>query len=397
MISIEALKVGQKITTNEAIQIALDLSKKGQGRVEPNPCVGAVLFNEKTNELASWGHHEFFGGPHAEVNCLKNKSSAEGLTMVVTLEPCSHTGKTPPCAKLLIEKKLSKLVYISEDPNPRVIGSGLKMLKHSGVQVEKAPDKFNQLNRRINAKFFHAFENEKSFVHLKWAQSLDGKMSFKSEKKWITSEASREHSQFLRAQSQMVIVGKQTVLSDDPSLNIRLKVGLNVRLKIGLKEEPSSNSNSDLNLEFKKNKVGVIDPDLEIENSLEGKNLLKVRDQKDIFFIASKKSSRFETIVLPKNSKGDLDLTELPKILFKNFKIQSVFVEGGAKTLGLFLEQKIYDQLSVYVAPVFFGGQETSGPTDHVDFNALSLIKNQMSVIEKEHIGNDTLFNFHKT
>lgn len=356
----------------------MSLAKKGQGRVEPNPCVGAVLFDEKAKKLVSWGYHKFFGGFHAEAHCLKDITSAKNLTMVVTLEPCSHIGKTPPCADLLLEKKLSKLIYVSKDPNPKVSGSGLKRLEENGVLVEKAPNEYDILNRRLNARFFYAFENKQTFIHLKWAQTLDGKMSYQNEKKWITSESSRHHSQYLRGQSQIVIVGKNTVISDDPSLNVRLK-------------------NTDSSVDVRANKVAIIDPLLELENKLDDTNLVKVRDKKDILFIATKKSQKFETIILPKNSEADLDLSSFSEILFNSYNIQSAFVEGGAKTLEGFIKQQIFNQISVYVAPLFFGGLRTQGPTDELNLLDLSLINDlNPENFEKGFIGNDLIFNFYR-
>lgn len=318
------LKKGQSITKEQALNLSLELAKNGLGRVEPNPCVGAVLFNEEKNELVSWGNHEYYGGPHAEVNCLKDVKEASGLSLVVTLEPCSHFGKTPPCADLVIDKKVSKLIYIDEDPNPLVSGRGLDRIKEAGIQVEKAPEEFGLKHKLLNDKFMHSFKKKHSYVHLKWAQSSDGKLSYLNKSTQVTSAESQMDAHFLRAQSQMVVVGLETILQDDPKLNVRLKG-------------------------YEKNlMVGVLDPELRLLNKLKDTNVYKVRPKDTVFLISDQKVHQPNVISLSKTPKGQLDLNELRQKTYNDYAVQSLFVEGGAYTLRSFIEQEVFNRVSIY-------------------------------------------------
>jgi len=334
-LSLEDLKKGQAISVDEALFLSLRLAEQGKGKVEPNPCVGAVLFDEKNNKLVSWGFHEFYGGPHAEVNCLKDIGTAEGLALVVSLEPCSHYGKTPPCTDLVIEKNVSKLIYIEKDPNPLVSGRGLKRINDAGIAVVEAPAKYKELHNKLNDKFLYSFRNKHSYVHLKWGQSKDAKLGFCGERTQVTSKESQLDAHFLRAQSQMLIVGVDTVLRDDPSLNVRLA---------GYEKELM---------------VGVIDPDLKIINDLDNKNLSKVRPLDKIFFFTFQKSKQNQVIQISETEDGFLDLQDLREKTYSKLGVQSLFVEGGAFTLKQFIQQKVYNRISIYESSKSLGEANT--------------------------------------
>lgn len=336
---------GDLINKEQAIELALFLAGKGRGRVEPNPCVGAVLFNEETGRLIDYGYHEVYGGSHAEVNALKSTHDASGLSLVVTLEPCSHFGKTPPCAQLLVEKKVSKLIYIDEDPNPLVAGKGLSFLKENGLEIEKAPREYSDLNHLLNHKFFYSFENKKSYVHLKWAQSLDGKMHLNGESKWITNKESRDYGHFLRAQSQAILVGRKTLEQDNPLLNVRLE---------GYEKTPQ---------------LIVIDPKLKLVGELERFEAVKIRKPEDVIVITQDSprdlNLKYNLLKAPMSKEG-LDLNYTREKLYKDYKLQSIFVEGGALTLAGFINQKAFNRASVFVAPKALGVNGI-GPFDYVN------------------------------
>lgn len=344
-----SFKIGDQITIEEALGFSLELAGLGLGHVEPNPCVGCVVINEETEELVSFGHHQKFGGPHAEVNALKDLESGEGLTLIVTLEPCSHHGKTPPCAELVASMKFKRVICIDEDPNPKVSGKGFEIVEASGAEVLKAPEDFSVVNRQLNSKFFYAFENQKTFFHLKWAQSLDGKTSLNGESKWITGEESRAYGHFLRAQSDAVLIGRETLERDDPSLNIRIE---------GFDKE---------------NKVIIFDPSLKSLQSLKEKNVFKLRPVKSVIYLCDEpiESEYADFVQLKKKDDGDYCLDSLAKDLYSQHKFQSVFVEGGAKTLGAFLEQEAFGRVSVFTATKFLGAQ-ASAPTDSLDFSEMA-------------------------
>lgn len=364
-ISLDDLKKDQDITVVEALDLALRLSEKGRGRVEPNPCVGAVLFNEKTNKLVSWGYHEFYGGPHAEVNCFKDIGDASGLSMVVTLEPCSHFGKTPPCADLVVEKKISKLIYIEKDPNPQVSGKGLEKIRNAGIEVVQADDDYIKRHKIINDRFLYSFINKKSYVHLKWAQSSNGKLGIKNQNIQITSRESQDDAHFLRAQNQMIIVGVDTIIQDDPKLNVRIE---------GFEKDLM---------------VAVIDPELKLIDQLRDKNISKVRNKGNIFLVTDKDTDNENVIKLPKLSSGFLDLNELSIIAYKEYGVQSLYVEGGARTLKSFIEQEVFNRVSIYESDFVIENSEAISIFDDLsDFQ--SLIKKKLSLVGSKSIGSDS-------
>ena len=200
---------------------ALALSQKGQGRVHPNPLVGAVIV--KDDRVIGEGYHEFFGGPHAEVNAFNNATEdVQGATMYVTLEPCSHHGKTPPCADLIISKGIKEVYVASKDPNPLVAGNGLERLRQAGIQVHLTDD--NDTQWELNKAFHTYITKQRPFVTLKTAMTADGKIAHASgESRWITSAKSRHSVHHLRASVRAIMVGKTTAFRDDPSLTVRLK------------------------------------------------------------------------------------------------------------------------------------------------------------------------------
>ena len=204
----------------EYMQHAIRLAKKGLYTTDPNPCVGCVIVNE--NKIVGEGWHRRAGEPHAEVIALKQAGDkAKGSTVFVTLEPCSHTGKTPPCADALIDADVKKVIVAMVDPNPLVAGSGLKKLEqahietHSGLLETQA--------RELNPGFIKRMESGRPFVRVKLAMSLDGRTAMASgESQWISGEASRNDVQYLRAESSAILTGIDTVLADNPSMNVRL-------------------------------------------------------------------------------------------------------------------------------------------------------------------------------
>ncbi len=343
----DGIAQGLKLTVDKALVFALQLAEKGKGFVEPNPCVGCVLLDDDSNVLG-YGFHQKFGEGHAEVNAFKDVNK-EGLTAVVTLEPCSHEGKTGPCADLLISKKIKKLVYIDDDPNPKVSGTGIKKLKEAGIEVIKADESYSKINRMLNAKFFYFHENKKTFFHAKWAQTLDGKMSINGESKWITNEKSRQYAHFLRAQSDSVLVGKNTILNDNPSLNPRL---------------PNYT---------KENKVIILDPSLELLTRLEDTKVRSLRNSKDIVLVHKldkEPETDFSLLKVSTDTNGNFNLNELQKSLASDYSIQSAFIEGGAKTMGLFLKSHIIDFASVFIASKILGKNGESY-SNELDLNSL--------------------------
>ena len=366
------LKKGQSITLDEALHLSLTLAQKGQGRVEPNPCVGAVLFDPKKNELISWGYHEFYGGAHAELNCLKDIEDASGLSLVVSLEPCSHYGKTPPCADLVVAKKVSKLIYIQKDPNPLVSGKGLERISSVGVEVVEASKEFKDLHQILNDKFLFSFKNKRSYVHLKWAQSKNAKLGRVGESTSITSSESQMDAHYLRAQSQMIVVGVDTILQDDPKLNVRLK---------GYEKDLM---------------VGVLDPDLKLINELQTKNIFNIRPKGTVFLITHQNVEHPNVICIKKINDSQLDLKNLCERVYADYAVQSIFVEGGAKTLKSFIDQDVFNQVSIYESDKNLEGEKSLSVFETRE-NQKNFIEEKLVLRDKKAIGKNTLKSYLKS
>lgn len=187
----------------EYMKLAIELAKKGIGHTSPNPIVGAVVV--KNNKIIGQGYHEKYGSYHAERNALLNLENAEGADLYVTLEPCSHFGKTPPCTDIIIEKKIKRVIIGAKDPNPLVAGKGIEKLKQAGIEVicgilEKECLELNEI-------FFHYIKTKKPFVAMKYAMTLDGKIAcYTGDSKWITEENTRNHVQYLRKKYSAILV-----------------------------------------------------------------------------------------------------------------------------------------------------------------------------------------------
>ena len=209
------------MTDQEYMLRAIQLAKKGEGWTNPNPMVGAVIV--KDGKIIGEGYHKKYGELHAERNAIASLTeSAEGAVIYVTLEPCCHHGKTPPCTEAIIEQKNRKVVIGSRDPNPKVAGKGVQILRDHGVEVETGLLEEECLS--LNEIFFHYITTKMPYVAMKYAMTLDGKIaSFSGDSKWVTGEKAREHTHFLRKKYRGILVGIGTVLADDPMLHVRVE------------------------------------------------------------------------------------------------------------------------------------------------------------------------------
>ena len=200
---------------------AIELAKKGRGWTNPNPMVGAVIV--KNGSIIGEGYHEKCGELHAERNAIASLTeSAEGATLYVTLEPCCHYGKTPPCTEAILEQKIARVVIGSRDPNPKVAGKGVQMLREAGVTVVE--DFMREECDQLNPVFFHYITTKTPYVVMKYAMTLDGKIATKTgASKWITGESARKEVQHMRHQYMGIMAGIGTVLADDPMLNVRVE------------------------------------------------------------------------------------------------------------------------------------------------------------------------------
>jgi len=327
---------------------AIALARKGAGWVNPNPMVGAVLVNN--GRIIGEGFHEYYGGPHAEVNAIASviehdASLIPGSSLYVTLEPCFHHGKTPPCVDLIIEKQISRVVIGMTDPNPLVHGKGIAKLKENGVSIGYGI--LEPEIRRMNEVFNKYILQGIPFVVLKSAMTLDGKIAtVTNASRWITCEASRKIVHQLRQQLSSIMVGVNTILTDDPMLNIRLKgqwknplkVIADTRLRIPVEAKVLTN-----------------DPQLTLiaTTSLADKN-----KHKDIERLGA------QVLVCPvKDEKVDLRYL---MVSLSTMGIDSVLIEGGSTLAFSALNEGIVDKIISFIAPKILGGAVAPTPVGGV-------------------------------
>lgn len=315
------------------MNLAINLAKAATGQTSPNPHVGAVLV--KDNQIIGMGAHLKAGEHHAEVHAISMAGEkANGATLYVTLEPCSHFGKTPPCSNLVIETGIKKVFVASVDPNPLVGGKGIARMRDAGIDVEVGLMEEEALS--LNKAFFHYISSGLPFVTLKTAISLDGKTATASgESKWITSEEARLDVHQFRHRHEAILVGVNTVIKDNPSLTTRLEGG-------------------------GKNPVRVI-----LDNTLRTPlDSVVVNDQKALTIIFT----GAEADPARRNQFTDkgIEVIQLstPKILIPDLLkklgergITSVYVEGGAEVHGSFLKERAFQQVITYIAPKLIGGK----------------------------------------
>ena len=313
---------------------AIRLARKGTGHVSPNPRVGAVVV--KGGQLVAEGYHAFFGGPHAERVALSGLSvqQTRGADLYVTLEPCDHHGKTPPCTEIIIQSGIARVFIGIQDPNPLVSGRGIQKLRKAGIEVIAGIEKADC--RDLNPGFISCMEKGRPFVTLKTAQTLDGFIATENGlSKWITGEKARKAVHRLRSEHDAVLVGIGTVLKDDPELTVRHVRGVNPK-RIVL----------DARCRIPESGKLFNQPDLE-------KTILVVSDKADASCIDRIRSKGCQIWRLPDHEQG-VDLHAL-LARAKEEGICSILVEGGRQVFSSFIKEKIADRLITFVAPKLFG------------------------------------------
>lgn len=314
------------------IEYTLQLAKKALGKTNPNPMVGAVVV--KDGKIIGEGYHQKVGSPHAEINALRQaKNKARGATLYVNLEPCSHQGRTPPCTKSIIKAGLKKVVVSMLDPNPQVCGK--EELEKAGIQVEVGV--LEKAAKKLNEAYIKYMTTNFPFVILKSAITLDGKITT-SDESWITSDRSRRLVHQIRSQVDAILVGKNTILIDDPLLTARIKgakepfkIVVDTHLQIPLKAKVFKNPE----------KVIIA--------------TTKDAPQHKVFTLEKLGT---KVLILPK-SKKMVDITELTKKLAK-MEIISVLVEGGALINSSFLKNELVDKVLFFIAPKIVGNEQLS-------------------------------------
>lgn len=305
---------GDVLSSEQAQELALSVAQRGSGFVSPNPLVGCVIV-DKQHRLLSTGFHAKWGGPHAEADAFSKLQTADlqQSTVYVTLEPCSHQGKTPPCADLFLNKGIQKVVVGLRDPNPLVAGQGLERLRQNKIEIVM-PSDFSMRCARLAEIFLWQIQKKRPFVALKVAMSADGKIAGEpGASPWITSVASRLFARAIRAGYDATMIGAETFLQDNPRLDFR-----------------------DTRWENKKNpKVVILDPRGRAKDFFPRSNLAKVIAPENVFFVKSVD----EELLRDLYQKG----------------IYSLFVEGGAKTHSLFVKQRLFQKIYCFESPQVLG------------------------------------------
>jgi len=322
------------------MRLAMQLAGNAIGRTSPNPLVGAVIV--KDNRVVGCGWHRKAGTPHAEVHALNQAGElAQGADVYVTLEPCAHYGKTPPCAKALVEAKVKNVYGGLLDVNPKVAGKGFKILEDAGIHVEYG---FLQDElRKQNEVFFKWIEHKKPFIVLKAAMTLDGKIATATgQSKWITNETSRAYGYKLRDIYDGIMVGINTVIEDNPMLTARVDGGKNpIRIVV----------DSSLRIDINANVV----------QDKSAKTIVATTDKADKDKILKLQAQDVDVIVVDKDENDKVDIEKLLDILGQQ-NICSILVEGGATLSGSFVAKKLVDKVYFFIAPKIVGGKEAKTP-----------------------------------
>ncbi|MDP7236081.1 MAG: bifunctional diaminohydroxyphosphoribosylaminopyrimidine deaminase/5-amino-6-(5-phosphoribosylamino)uracil reductase RibD [Candidatus Latescibacteria bacterium] len=347
------------------MQRALTLAERGRGRTSPNPMVGAVIVRD--GHIIGEGYHQKAGGPHAEPNAIRAAGTrTRGSTMYVTLEPCSHHGRTPPCADAIIEAGISRVIVAMTDPDKRVTGAGIDRMREADIAV--GVGLLETETRHLNRSYIHHRQTGEPFTLLKMAQTLDGRIATKTgHSQWITGEEARRHGHQLRSEADAVLVGIGTVLADNPQLTVRHVEGRQPRriiLDSGARTPISSH----------------------VLNG-EAPTTICVTDAAPQDRIKSLLDAGTEMLVLPTDSDNHIDLNALKRELGAQ-QILALMIEGGSQIATAFLKARAVEQITCFIAPLIMGaGLEVVGNLDTTDVSqAIRLHKTKI-----EQLGNDFL------
>lgn len=347
------------------MRMALDLAKKGMGYTSPNPMVGAVIV--KNGKVIGKGYHHKYGDLHGERDALANATDdVTRATMYVTLEPCCHKGKQPPCVEAIIQAGIKKVFVGSDDPNLLVAGKGIKILQDNGIEVEThiLKEECDSLNK----VFFHYIQTKMPYVILKYAMTIDGKIAtYTGESKWITGEKAREHVHNNRHRYSGIMVGVGTVLADNPMLTCRIPEGVNPTRIIC---------------------------DTNLRTPIESNIVQSAKDIPTIIATGKVEEEKVKTyerlgckiLQLP-DEKGKVNLESLMKKLGE-MNIDSVIVEGGGTLNWSMVAKGLVNKTEIYIAPKIFGGKDAKTPVEGQGFKlpaeSLNLEKSKVSILGED-------------
>lgn len=340
------------MTHEEYMQRALELARRGEGHVSPNPMVGCVVV--KDGRIISEGYHEKVGEYHAERNALlRCEEDPAGADLYVTLEPCCHYGRTPPCTEIIIEKGIGRVFVAALDVNPLVAGKGVQTLRDAGIEVVTGI--LEQEAMDLNEVFYHFFETHRPFVAMKYAMTLDGKIAcYTGDSQWITGETARAYVHRLRKRYSSILVGITTALKDDPMLNCRTEEGVDP-VRLVADSQLRLPTDSRLAQTAKDIPTWVFTTEETLRSA-------KGRERADAL-------NRLGVDVIPCGYAGAtdhhsrIDISNLLGILADR-DIDSVLVEGGGTVNASFLEAGLVDRVYAFLGPKLVGGEESRSPIE---------------------------------
>lgn len=353
---------------------AIELAERGKGFVNPNPLVGAVIV--KDGRIIGEGWHERYGGLHAERNAFKNcVESPQGAVLYVTLEPCCHFGKTPPCVDAIIEQRIARVVMGLTDPNPLVCGKGVEKLRAAGIEVVSGVEEEALLEQ--NRVFLKYITTQRPYVVLKTAMSIDGKIATRTgDSKWITGEKARQRVQQMRSEYMGIMAGIGTVAADDPLLNCRLEGNYRQPVRI------------------------VVDSGARI--ALESRLVQTAKEYPTIVACTGKaekeKKEALESagvrILCCAEQEGRVDVADLLRLLGEE-KIDAVLLEGGGELNYSFIEKGLVDEVCAFIAPKIIGGREAKTPVEGRGFDKMEEVRT-WRMMKVENVGEDVLLRLRK-
>lgn len=358
------MNLGTHIIDPKYMYRCLQLAQKGAWHTAPNPMVGAVLVHN--NMIIGEGYHQQFGGPHAEVNCINNaiengfRAQLSAATLYVSLEPCAHTGKTPPCTDLVIAHNIPRVVIGSTDPYKEVSGRGIRQLQEAGIQVYTGliEDACNEVNKR----FFHFHIHQRPYVLLKWAQTADGIMgNEEAERLFISGDASNRLVHKWRCEEAAILVGTRTVLKDNPRLTARYWSGPQpVRLVVDRKNVLPAHASI-----FSSEATTIVISS--VKHTMPQSAHVSQLEKKTYWY----------------QTAPETEITKSIIALCMDFQIQSVLVEGGAAMLGTFINQRLWDEARIITNSTLFAGKGIAAP-----------LLTDAALVDQQILGNDIISYF---
>ncbi|MCB0196709.1 MAG: bifunctional diaminohydroxyphosphoribosylaminopyrimidine deaminase/5-amino-6-(5-phosphoribosylamino)uracil reductase RibD [Anaerolineae bacterium] len=335
------------------MQRALALARQVEGYTSPNPVVGAVVV--RGGQIVGEGYHRRAGAPHAEVEALHAAGQrAHGATLYVTLEPCNHYGRTPPCTEALIKAGIAQVFYATSDPNPLVAGSGHRRLVEAGLAVHQGPCTAEA--QLLNRFFFHYIRTKQPYTVAKFAASLDGKIATHTgHSQWITGDAARQKGHTLRHRVDAILIGANTAIADNPRLTTRLP-------------QPEVRHPLRIVLDSR----GRVPPTATLfQPDLPGQTIVATTEAMPLYHQTHLKQQGIKILTLPATPVGQVDIEALLIALGRRH-VTSLMVEGGSETLGTFFERGYVNEVWAFIAPMIIGGQGAPGPVGGTGFAALA-------------------------